>query len=225
MPGRLAKLAEFCASVGNPLTEAQLLQFERLLDSLRTANAVKNLTRIPEEEWVTRHLVESCLILPWVQSGARVLDLGTGPGFPALPLAIARQDLDVVAIDSNAKMLGFAIQMAIPNLKPINGRIEDQSFSEQFDVVTGRAFAPLPIQLECSAKPLKVGGVCLPFRSENDVLDGEWIGELGLELAEVHRVQLESDGPVRVFPKYRKVRKTPGKFPRQWATMKAKPLA
>lgn len=224
MPQSLEGIATICASAGHPLTEAQLLQFGRLLESLKSANSVKNLTRVPEAEWEIRHLVESCLILPWIQSGARVLDLGTGPGFPALPLAIARADLDVVALDSNAKMLDFAIKMAIPNVKPLLGRIEDQAFCEQFDVVTGRAFAPLPIQLECSTKPLKVGGICLPFRTESDVLEGPWVGELGFELTEVHRVQATADGPMRVFPEYRKVRRTPGKYPRLWATMKAKPL-
>ncbi len=172
-----------------------------------------------------RHILDSLLIAEFIPQGSCVLDIGTGPGFPAWPLALARPDLTVTAMDSSGKMLGFLRRHLLPNLSIEQGRAEELGLPEAFDVVTGRALAPLAIQLELSARPCRTGGIVLPMRTANDLPEIERLSEvLGLELEEVHRRTLPVIDAERVFPVYRKVHKTPHGHPRPWAKMRERAL-
>jgi 16S rRNA (guanine527-N7)-methyltransferase len=183
-----------------------------------------NLTRIPREEAWLRHFVDSLLFQDLVPQGVEVLDVGTGPGFPAWPLACARPDLKVVALDSNGKMLGFLRSQPLPNLEVVQERAEEWDQRERFDVVTGRAVAPLPIQLELSAPFLKVGGLLIPMRTPADNLaEPDW-EVLGLRPAGLHRRSLPGTDVVRVFPLFAKERPCPNWCPRRWAEMKSNPV-
>jgi 16S rRNA (guanine527-N7)-methyltransferase len=198
--------------------------FETFKSALYAANQVANFTRVPEEECWLRHFVDSLLFFRAFGEGARVLDLGSGPGFPAWPLACARPDLRVTALDSNAKMLGFLRSQPLRILEIVQSRAEDWRSAEKFDYVTGRAVAPLPIQLEISAPLCKVGGLVLPMRTPSDDLQGADLDALGLRLVEVSSAHLPGTDIDRVLPAYRKERPTPPKFPRRWAEIKASPL-
>lgn len=145
----------------NPL----LAEFE---EDLYKQNEVMNLTRVPREECDMRHFLDSVLISPLIPPGSEVLDIGTGPGFPAWPLALLRPDLKVTALDSSGKMLGFLQRHPLPNLLPVQGRAEDNGWDEEFDVVTGRALAPFPAQVELSVRPCRRGGFLLPMRTPGD---------------------------------------------------------
>lgn len=183
-----------------------------------------NLTRIPREEAWLRHFVDSLLFQDLVLQDAEVLDIGTGPGFPAWPLACARPDLKVVALDSNGKMLGFLRSQPLPNLEVVQERAEEWDQRERFDVVTGRAVAPLPIQLELSAPFLKVGGLLIPMRTPADNLaEPDW-EVLGLRPAGLHRRRLPGTDAVRVFPLFAKESPCPSWCPRRWAEMKSNPV-
>lgn len=218
----LPQLSGLCEELGHPLQPSQLEQFQQFRDALYRWNLSKNLTRVPQEECERRHFCESCLVLDLIE-GIQVLDIGTGPGFPAWPLACARPDLNVTAIDSNGKMLEFLRSQPLLNLKVVEGRTEEMAWRESFDTVTGRALAPLTIQLEVSAQACRIGGRVIPFRTENDDLEPRALVTLGLELVSVERRDL-GDGMTRVFPIYEKVRQTPAEYPRPWATIKRKPM-
>ena len=153
-----------------------------------------------------------------------MLDIGTGPGFPAWPLALARPDLSVVGLDSSGKMLGFLRSQPLPNLTVVQDRAEKWPEREAFDVVTGRAVAPLAIQLELSAPLLKVGGLLIPMRTPSDDLSAPLWEALGLRPAGKHARPLPGTDVVRVFPTYVKERPTPVRFPRPWPEMRANPL-
>ena len=215
--------ARACSALGIELTKPQLAAFEAFECALYEANSTKNLTRVPKEDSWLRHFVDSLLIAEFLPLGATVLDLGTGPGFPAWPLACARPDLSVTALDSNGKMLGFLLTQALPNLKTVLARAEDKPPREIFDVVTGRALAPLSIQLELSAAPCRVGGAVLPMRTPNDEPFSEAPGGLGLKLETVYHRKLPGTEIPRSLPFYRKVRATVGTFPRPWAELRRKP--
>lgn len=217
------ELSRICREQGFPLVESQLDQFSELSKALLSANETKNFTRVPEESWEVRHYAESCLIAGLIPKGARVLDIGSGPGFPALPLAIVRPDLEVIALDSNAKMLNFLEVFKLSNVHALLGRVEDLGLEEQFDFVTGRAVAPLTVQMEVSVRPCKVHGLIVPFRTQNDVLTGYWHKTLGIKLEQTIQSKL-SDGVIRVFPVYEKIARTAKDVPRIWAKIKAKPL-
>jgi 16S rRNA (guanine527-N7)-methyltransferase len=196
------------------------------LDALYEANKVKNLTRVPREDAWTRHVLDSLLFQDLIPQGSAVLDIGTGPGLPAWPLALARPDLRVTALDSNGKMLDFLRAHPLPNLEVVQSRVEEWPRRERFDFVTGRALAPLPAQVELSAAPCKVGGIVVPMRTINDrlALDSLDLETLGLELREVVQRPLTEGEALRLFPVFVKIAKTKPQFPRRWPEIKAKPL-
>lgn len=192
---------------------------------LYAQNEVMNLTRVPREECWLRHVLDSLLIAEFIPQGSTVLDIGSGPGFPAWPLALARPDLTVTALDSSSKMLGFLRRHSLPNLRIEQGRAEEVGLTDAFNVVTGRALAPLPIQLEISARPCRKGGILLPMRTPNDLAEIERLSSvLGLELETVHHRTLPVIHAERVFPVYRKVHNTPAGHPRPWAKMRERML-
>lgn len=216
-----------CEQLDLSLTQAQVERFIEFERALYAANAVMNLTRVPQEESWLRHFVDSLLFHDLIPEGSEVLDIGTGPGFPAWPLACVRQDLKITALDSSGKMLGFLRQQALPNLDVILGRAEEWGVRDQFDVVTGRAVAPLPIQLELSAAPCKEGGIVIPMRTPSEEPEIRSIGaqKLGLQLENVVSRTLPGTEIVRMFAIYRKVEPTNDKFPRSWSELKKKPLS
>ncbi len=220
------RFAQAATGLGLSLGEEQLDRFEAFEEALYAANEVMNLTRVPREECETRHFLDSILFQDLVKEGADVLDVGTGPGFPAFPLACARPDLDVMALDSSGKMLGFLAANAPHNLTTLNVRMEDWGVQEAFDVVTGRALAPLAIQLELGAAALKLGGLLIPMRTPSDAEEARQlpVGKLGLRLHALHERALPGTDVVRLFPVYRKVKETPEGYPRKWAEIKRSPL-
>lgn len=209
--------------LGMDLSDSQLDQFELFESNLYVVNEERNLTRVPRDECWSRHFLDSLLIAPLIPEGAKVLDIGCGPGFPSWPIACARPDLQVMGMDSNGKMLGFLESQTLPNLSVSSDRAEESLLREKFDFVTGRAVAPMAIQCEISAAFLRIGGFFVPMRTQNDQWDAEDALKLiGLEIVNVERRQI---GDVeRVFPMFRKFKATPRKFPRRWAEIKKKPL-
>lgn len=222
----LEALAEHCARAGFALTPAQVELFESFQDALYAANALMNLTRVAAEDCEVRHFVDSLLFMDLVQASARVLDLGCGPGFPAWPLACARPDVHVTALDSSGKMLGFLASQPLPNLVCHLGRAEDTGWRERFDVVTGRALAPLAAQLELSALACRVGGAVVPMRTASERSEIEsFPGEvLGLALTAIAERRLPGDGAARLAPVFEKARRTPPGYPRRWAEIKRHPI-
>lgn len=208
-----------------PLSDATRNFLERFLSDLYEANRVMNLTRVPREQAWSRHVEDSLLFEDLIPVGSRLLDVGTGPGFPAWPLAVARPDLAVTALDSNGKMLGFLRDHPLPNLTVVQARAEDWDAKESFDVVTGRALAPLAIQLELSARPCALGGAVVPMRTESNDISSADPRALGLELERTERRILPDTDVVRVYPIYRKVSATPKRYPRRWAEIKRSPLS
>ncbi|RYG63615.1 16S rRNA (guanine(527)-N(7))-methyltransferase RsmG [bacterium] len=219
-----ARLAEFAYQRGIPLDDEVLDRFEAFEAALYARNEVMNLTRVPREECWLRHFLDSLLIAPLLPSGGTVLDIGTGPGFPAWPLAVARPGVAFTALDSSGKMLGFLASQPLPNLEIVQGRAEEWEERDAFDVVTGRALAPLAIQAEVSAGLVKIGGAFIPMRTPNDDPEGVDLSELGLKLERVATAELPVLDAPRTFPIYRKLEATSDFYPRPWAEIKKAPL-
>jgi len=213
-------------SLGLSPTDDLLDHFEQFEERLYQANAVMNLTRVSREEAWIRHFLDSLLFHDLIEPGSEVLDIGTGPGFPAWPLALARPDLRVSALDSSCKMLGFLRQSPLPNLEIVEARAEEWGVRERYRVVTGRALAPLATQLELSAAPCVIGGRIIPMRTPTDraTIDALDPAPLGLRLARVvERILPVLEAP-RMFPIYEKVRATPARYPRSWPEIKRQPI-
>ncbi|HUB89918.1 MAG TPA: 16S rRNA (guanine(527)-N(7))-methyltransferase RsmG [Dyella sp.] len=143
----------------------------RLLDYLvllERWNGAYNLTAIRDPaEMVTRHLLDSLAILPYVQ-GESLADLGTGPGLPGIPLAIAAPGRQVLLVDSNGKKVRFlreAIRaLKLDGVRALQSRVED--VQGQFDCITARAFASLADMLSWGGHLLAPGGVWLAMKGK-----------------------------------------------------------
>lgn len=208
------------------LTTEILDALEGFENDLYEANKTTNLTRVPQEECWSRHFLDSMLITPLIPGGVEVLDLGSGPGLPAWPLALIRPDLKVTALDSSHKMIRFLEAHRLPNLKLELARIEDLEWSSRFDIVTGRAFAPLPILLEVAARPCRVHGAIIPYRTPNEaeMVQALPLNVIGLKLEQEVYTPLGQSETVRYFPVFRKFTRTQRPYPRPWAAIKVQPI-
>lgn len=110
-------------------------------------NSAYNLTAIRDpEDMVARHVLDSLVVLPYL-AGPRVLDIGTGPGLPGIPLAVARPDLSFTLLDANAKKTRFVTQaigeLALKNVEVVQTRVENYRPAQKFDTLVSRAFASI----------------------------------------------------------------------------------
>jgi 16S rRNA (guanine527-N7)-methyltransferase len=214
---------------------------ERLLHYLTLlyeANQRMNLTRVPPEQAVGRHLVDSlCLLAVHMPpDGARALDIGTGAGLPGIPLAIVRPDLQMILLDSHGKTVQFLRKVCAAlslNATVVQARAEEWAHApearEQFDVVVARAVAKMPILTELMTPFLKIGGVGLALKSASEtdeILSAAPAAQrLGATL-ELHTVRFETEQGTlsRAIGLLRKERPTPKPYPRVWKRILSRPL-
>ena len=158
-------LEEGIRELGYPVPSDKLLQYLHLLDKW---NQAYNLTAVRDiEAMVTRHIIDSLAILPWVK-GAQLLDVGTGAGLPGIPLAIARPDLHVVLLDSNGKKIRFLHEvkrmLSLVNVDIIQTRVENYHPSHGFDTVTSRAFSDLAHMTKLTQHLIATDGIWLAMK-------------------------------------------------------------
>lgn len=142
--------------------------FMHYLTLLHKWNQAYNLTAVRDmDSMVTRHILDSLAILPWV-SGTRVLDVGTGPGFPGIPLALANPALQVVLLDSNGKKIRFLQEvkraMVLDNVDIVQMRVENYRPTRDFDTVTSRAFSDLKRMLNYTQHLIAPDGIWLAMK-------------------------------------------------------------
>ena len=219
-------LRAVAARLGLALTSDQTAVLSAFVTALYAENATTNLTRVPQESADALHLADSLLVAEFAWPHAHLLDLGPGPGFPTVPLAVCRPDVQITAVEATEKFARFLAAHAPSNVDVHVGRAEELDGRETVDLVTGRACAPLGVQLEISAAWCRVGGLVVPFRTPAEAEECETVpcGQLGLELIAMESREIPETDVVRLFPVYRKVRPTPTEFPRQWARIKSRPL-
>lgn len=179
------------------LTDTQIDQLLAYHGLLVKWNKAYNLTAVRDPAaMIGRHLIDSLSVLPWIGEG-RLLDVGSGPGLPGIPLAICRPDLQVTTLDSNGKKTRFQVQvkaeLGLDNLQVINGRAEAVE-EPPFDMVISRAFASLQDMLDLSGHLCAPSGVFLAMKGLYPDSEIEQIPS-GYTLKESHRLELPvSDG-------------------------------
>ena len=162
------RLADGLATLGQPLDEARQHALLQLLDELERWNKKVNLTAIRDRnEMISRHLLDSLAVRPLLR-GRRILDVGTGAGFPGLPLAIAEPELEFELIDSNNKKVTFIQHvcglLGLGNVKAVKARAEDYAPGKRFDTVIARAVAALPKLLTIAGHHVREDGVFLALK-------------------------------------------------------------
>lgn len=214
-------------------------QFWRLTERMSEVNAVMNLTAIKEPAAVVaKHYADSLLFLADLPEGARMLDVGCGAGFPSLPLAIARPDLQITALDSTAKRVRYVAETAellgLSNVETCVARAEEAAqtpaMRERFDFVTARAVAALPVLCELCLPFVRVGGsfLALKGRLGTEADDAKnAIRTLGGQLQNRRSGSLvcpDGTEEERVLLTICKAAHTPRSYPRAFAQMSKKPL-
>ncbi len=142
--------------------------FMQYLALLAKWNRTYNLTAIRDvNEMVTKHLLDSLAILPWIQ-GSRVIDIGAGAGLPGIPLAIANPNLDIVLLDSNGKKVSFMQEakrvLQLDNIKVEQSRVETYRPEHSFDTVMSRAFSNLAQMINWTKQLIIPSGTWLAMK-------------------------------------------------------------
>jgi len=164
------------------LPDGAVEKMAMLVSELERWNARLNLTAIREPEaMVSGHILDSLAVRPLLE-GTRILDVGTGAGFPGLPLAIAEPDRKFALLDSNGKKISFvrhAIgELGLSNASAIKARAEDYAPDERFDTVIARALASIPRLLELAGHLVREDGVLLALKGKHPAAELEPVKEL-----------------------------------------------
>lgn len=207
-------------------------KFEKYYRMLTEWNEKFNLTAITDREGVfVKHFADSLLGERYVPSGATVLDVGAGAGFPSLPIKIVRPDVKLTLNDSLLKRIGFLNEvvsaLGLTDVETVHARAEDLKRRDYYDVVVSRAVAPLNILSEYCLPFVKVGGKFVAYKAE-DCADevsqaANAIELLGGRLLCVDKLRLDED-TVRSFVIVEKNRKTDKKYPRNKNLPRKSPL-
>ena len=212
------------------LSDQQLAQFDTYYKYLVEKNKVMNLTAITEkDEVIDKHFIDSIMLASFfdLKPGLKVIDLGTGAGFPGMPLKITYPDLSVTLLDSLNKRINFlneVIEMlGLKDVEAIHGRAEDFSkkgkLREEYDLCVSRAVANLSSLSEYCIPYVKKGGYFISYKSGNSSDEikeaANAIKILGGKLEEVKKVTIPGTDIERTFVVIRKCLETPKKYPRK----------
>ncbi len=206
--------------------------FNRYAEMLRERNEKINLTAITEPEEVKiKHFLDSCSAAELLPGGASVLDIGSGAGFPGLPLKIVRPDLTVTLLDSVNKKVAFVsevvAELKLSGVTAVHARIEDFPHKGEYDAVVSRAVAELSTLAEYALPFVKIGGAFIAYKSEKAESEAEAAASaitlLGGRIREI-REAFVAAGLTRKLIIIDKIAPTPPKYPRGKNLPRLKPL-
>lgn len=217
-----------CRTLNIELSKNMVDKFYRYMNLLIEWNEKINLTAIVEpNNIILKHFVDSLSILKNINKEASIVDIGTGAGFPGLPIAIASGNCNITLVDSLNKRINFLNEVindiSLNNVNTIHSRAEDfgkdKSFRESFDFAVSRAVAPMNILLEYMLPIVEIGGICICMKSFNvdDELESakRACDILGGRIEGIDEVILPDTDIIRKNIIIRKVKETPSKYPRK----------
>lgn len=217
------------------LEEKQIENFYKYMNLLLEWNEKMNLTAITEpNEVILKHFIDSLTIANLIEKGQKVIDVGTGAGFPGIPLSIVKEE-NITLLDSLNKRIKFLEEvinkLELKNIKAIHSRVEEfaknKKERESYDIATSRAVAPLNVLLEYLLPLVKLNGICICMKGSNK----EEIEEaqnalkiLGGEIEKIEKITLPESDITRNIIIVKKVKETPSKYPRKPGTPSKEPI-
>ena len=220
--------------LGIELNENQIEMFYNYMNLLIEWDEKMNLTAIIEpKEIILKHFIDSITIKKYLKENDEVLDIGTGAGFPGIPLKIVEENSKITLLDSLNKRITFLQEVInklnLKDIRGIHGRAEEfvkqKGEREKYDIVTSRAVARLNVLLEYMLPFTKIGGSCICMKANNTEEElkeaGKAINILGGKIEKVDKIILPESDIERNIIIIKKIKETPNKYPRK-AGMPAK---
>lgn len=234
------KIEEFQKEIkkyNEEITDEQINNFYTYMNLLIEWNEKMNLTAITEpKEIVIKHFIDSMTILNYIEDNSKIVDVGTGAGFPGIPLKITNNTLDVTLLDSLNKRLVFLNEvineLKLTDIKTVHSRVEEagknKEYREKYDIATSRAVANLNILVEYMLPLIKIGGKCICMKGPEvkEELEGSKnaIKILGGEIERVEEIILPGTDMRRNIVIIKKIKNTPVQYPRKAGTPSKEPL-
>ena len=234
----MERLRELCKDIDVQIDDIALERFEKYMNLVIEWNEKINLTAITDrQEFIVKHFYDSILLLSCadIKKGAKVIDVGTGAGFPGIPLKIVRPDIQLTLLDSLNKRIVFISDVVMPgiglNAEAVHGRAEDFSkqakYREKYDFAVSRAVANLSALSEYCIPFVKKGGEFISMKGPDvhEELSSAQnaVQVLGGEVSEVKNLSLP-DNSGRSIVIIKKVKNTPEKYPRRGVKINKNPL-
>lgn len=223
--------------LGINISNEQAEKFYLYTNMLLEWNEKINLTAITEQnEIIQKHFIDSLTINKYVNENAKIIDVGTGAGFPGIPLKIVREDISVTLLDALNKRINFLNEVIeqneLTNIETIHARAEEagknKALRESFDIATSRAVAPLNVLVEYLLPLVKIGGKCIGMKGSNAKEEIEnsrkAISILGGKIEKIEELELPNSDIKRTIIVIKKEKNTPAKYPRKAGTPSKMPI-
>lgn len=232
-------LNEACQNLNLSFDERKYNDFIKYKELIKEWNQKINLTAITEdEEIIKKHFIDSIKVFEcdYVKNAKSIIDIGTGGGFPGIPMKIVKEDNSMVLLDSLNKRINFLNEvigeLGLKNIKTIHGRAEDfaQSveYRQKFDLAVSRAVANLTVLLELCLPYVKVGGYFVALKGpaiDEEIKDATVaLKVLGGSIEEVIEVDIEGSDLKHNLLVVKKIKDTPKKYPRKAGLVTKNPI-
>lgn len=233
----IEKISTQTQKLGIDITSQQAERFYLYTNMLLEWNEKINLTAITElDEIIQKHFIDSLTINKYIKESASIIDVGTGAGFPGIPLKIVREDISVTLLDALNKRINFLNEVIeqneLTNIETIHARAEEagknKALRESFDIATSRAVAPLNVLVEYLLPLVKIGGKCICMKGSNAKEEIEnsrkAISILGGKIEKIEELELPNSDIKRTIIVIKKEKNTPAKYPRKAGTPSKMPI-
>ena len=221
-----SRMKEECKKINVNLEPEQIEQFYTYMQELIEWNNKINLTAIIEpEEIIKKHFIDCLSIIKYIKDDNKIIDVGTGAGFPGIPIKIANKSLNMTLLDSLNKRISFLneiiTKLKLSNIETVHARAEEYIANgkrEKYDIAVSRAVANLPTLLEYLMPYVKVNGICICMKGPKAQAELEEskkaIEILGGRLEKIENIKIDENMDRNIII-IRKIKNTPNAYPRK----------